>query len=117
MCSVRPDFQYLLSNDRKKMILLNYVKRFSNLPTEEQTAIALFFCNVSSQHLGCSWLLYFSKWTDDQAVEVCNAQITASIVRDCLRSYNPAVKKYGIGLAYNLSLKGRIENIAFKFQP
>ena len=46
------------------MVLLNYAAGFASLPTaEEQTAVALLFCNISSQPMGRSWLLYFSRWT------------------------------------------------------
>ena len=46
------------------MVLLNYASGFASLPTaEEQTAVALLFCNISSQPMGRSWLLYFSRWT------------------------------------------------------
>ena len=60
---MRRDFQALLSSDRKRMVLLNYAAGFASLPcAEEQTAVALLFCNISSQHMGRSWLLYFSRW-------------------------------------------------------
>ena len=63
-CSVRRDFQALLSTDRKRMVLLNYAAGFAALPTaEEQAAVALLFCNASSTPMGRSWLLYFSRWT------------------------------------------------------
>ena len=45
------------------MVLLNYAADFASLPADEQAAVALLFCNVSSQHMGRSWLLYFSRWT------------------------------------------------------
>ena len=62
-CSVRRDFQALLSTDRKRMVLLNYAAGFAALPTaEEQAAVALLFCNASSTPMGRSWLLYFSRW-------------------------------------------------------
>jgi hypothetical protein len=106
-CSVRPDFQVLLSNDRKKMVLLNYAARISVLPADEQTAISLLLCNISSQHLGRSWLLYISKWPTSLAddAETCNAEISTAVARNSVQSYNPALKKYGVGLIFNLSLK------------
>ena len=104
-CSVRQDFQVLLSNDRKTMVLLNYAARFSALPADEQTAAGLLLCNISSQHLGRSWLLYISKWRNSAGEETSNAEISSAVARCSAQSYNPALKKYAVGLIFNLSLK------------
>jgi len=106
-CSVRRDFQALLSSDRKRMVLLNYAAGFASLPSaEEQTAVALLFCNISSQHMGRSWLLYFSRWAmAGSGKETCNAEISTAVARESAQSYNPAARRYGVGLIFNLSLK------------
>ena len=54
----------LLSYDRKEVTILRHLDKFDQLATEEQVAIGLFMCNLSSHVKGRSWLLYFSKWPD-----------------------------------------------------
>ena len=37
--------------------------------------------------------------------ETCNAEISTAVARESAQSYNPASRRYGVGLIFNLSLK------------
>ena len=68
-----------------------------------------FLCNLASQNRGRNWCLYFSNWTvgsdNSGDIETCNAEVCSNVAVQAMKSKQPETKKYGLGLAYNLSLR------------
>ncbi len=104
-CALKEEFCGLLSTDRKDNGLMCYISRFPSMSVEEQKAVALYLCHTSSHASGRQALLYFSSWSDSGGRMLNNAHITTSAAKECLQSYNPCLRDYGIALIFNLSLK------------
>ncbi|XP_023348569.1 uncharacterized protein LOC111717301, partial [Eurytemora carolleeae] len=56
------DIVLILHMDRKDHLLMNYAQKFDRLPTKEQEALTLLFCNLFETASASEWLLYISEW-------------------------------------------------------
>ena len=72
---------------------------------EEQSAVSLLVCNISSQEDGLSWLLFFSRWENAEGAETTNAAVSALVLRAALLSFNPVVRKFALATATNISFR------------
>lgn len=72
--------------------------------------MAHFLCNLSSRTRGRNWCLYFSTWTvgsdGSGDIETCNGEVCSNVAVRAMRAGQPEeTRKYGLGLAFNLSLR------------
>lgn len=109
--ALKDDVILILHQDRRDHMLMNFSQDIDRIPIEEQTAWALFICNLFENLSASEWLLYISEWSYNNQ-QISNIRGTTKVAVHCLLATCSTLQDIGTSIIYNLAIK-EVKTVVF----